>query len=341
MGFKKYLLFGLILVLGTGLYVYSLTEQTYSITLAGITLSLPIAVWVTIPIAILYILTLIHLMFYGTLGFFRLRKIKNDSNKFLENEKRALLGKKIDDNEYKSEVFKLPGEVLPLLNIDPKRYLGYRVHDDSIAEILEAKQRVYDGEVVELSKYNLLPDNALMIKNYENMLKEDKSYAATILKKCSDEGLCKKAAIAMAEFSPLSELKKYNVEMTKEILYKLIDRIGDKNFTLSNDEILEYAKELDFDAGELLELVKKLKDKLSPDERVKFATELMAKFPENGADAYLYTMFDLQMIDKVRDFLDNSGKKEYIKYKHLLFLKDNGKNFDIDMFVWANGSRFF
>ena len=56
MGFKKYLLFGLILVLGTGLYVYSLTNEYYSITVAGITLSLPIAVWVALPIAILYIL---------------------------------------------------------------------------------------------------------------------------------------------------------------------------------------------------------------------------------------------------------------------------------------------
>ncbi len=334
MGFKKYLLFGLVLVIATGLYVYSLTDATYSLTVAGITIpSLPIAVWVVLPMAILYIFTIIHLMFYGTLGFFRLKKIKNDAIKFLENEKRALLGKKISNNEYKSEIFKLPGKVLPLLNIDPKRYSGYRIHDDGIEDILEAKQKVYEGNVLDLSKFGLQPDNALMIKNYENMLRVDKSYAATILKKCKDEELLKKASVAMAEYSPISELQKYNVKMTKEILYKLIDRIGEKDFELSNDKILDYSEELNFDSHDLIELVKKLKDKLSPDERVKFAIQLIAKFPENGADAYLYTMFDLQMIDKVRDFLDNSGKKEYTKYKHLLFLKDNGKNFDIDMFV--------
>ncbi len=333
MGFKKYLLFGLVLVIATGLYVYSLTEGVYAISLAGITLSLPIAVWITVPIAILYIATLVHLMFYGTLGFFRLKKIKNDAERFLANEKKALLGKKIDDNNYKSEIFKLSGKVLPLLNIDPKRYSGYRIHDDGIADILEVKQKVYSGEVVDLSRFNLQPDNALMTKNYENMLKDDKSYAATILRKCSDKNLCQKAAIAMAEYSPVSELKKYDVKITEEILYKLIDRLGEDKLDLSNDKILDYAKELDFDSHKLIELVKKLKDKLSPDERVKFATALIAKFPEDGADAYLYTMFDLQMIDKVRDFLDNSGKQEYIKYKHLLFLKDSGKNFDIDMFI--------
>jgi len=333
MGFKRYIVFGLVLVIAVGVYVYSLTDAEYALTVAGITINLPIAVWIALPAFLLYLFTVIHLMFYGTLGFFRLRKIKNDSKKFLENQKRALLGKNITDNTYKSEVFKLPGAVLPLLNIDPKRYMGYRIHDDEVADILEAKQKVYNGEVVDLSKYSLLPDNALMIKNYENMLEKDKSYAATILKNCKDEGLCKKAALAMAEYSALGELEKYDVKITKEIFYKLLDRIGEENFNLSNDDILKYAKELNFDSKDLVELSKKLKDKLTPDERVKFAEDLIAAFPDIGGEAYLYTMFDLQLIDKARDYLDNSTKNEYIKFKHLLFLKDSGKNFDIDMFV--------
>ena len=333
MGFKKYLVFGLVLIIAVGLYVYSMIDGYYAVSVAGIHINLPIAVWVILPAALLYIFTVIHLMFYGTLGFFRLRKIKNDADKFLENEKRALLGKKISDNDYKSEVFKLPGKVLPLLNIDPKRYSDYRVFDDGIADIMEVKQKVYAGESVDLSRFNLQPDNAIMLKNYENMLKKDKSYAATILKKTKDEELCKKAALAMAEYSPVSELEKYDVAITKDILDILVNRIGSDNFELSNEKILEYAKELDFDEKDLVDLTKKLKEKLTPDERVKFAEELLTKFHEKGSDAYLYTMFDLQLIDKARDFLDNSGKKEYTKFKHLLFLKDSGKNFDIDLFV--------
>ena len=333
MGFRKYLVFGLIFVGAVGLYVYSLTDAYYALEIAGIRVNLPIAVWVALPIFLLYLFTIFHLMFYGTLGFFRFKKIKNDSEKFLQNQKRALLGKKLEDNNYKSEVFKLPGAVLPLLNIDPKRYMGYRVFDNEVADILEVKQRVYDGEVVDLSSYNLLPDNALMIKNYENMLNQDKSYAATILRKCSDKELCKKASLALAEYSPVSELEKFDVKITKEILDILINRIGSENFELTNEQILNYAKELGFDKKDLVELTKKLKDKLTPDERVKFANDLIAAFPEIGGEAYLYTMFDLQLIDKARDYLDNSAKDEYTKFKHLLFLKDNGKNFDIDLFV--------
>jgi len=333
MGFKKYLVFGLVLIVVVGLYVYSLIDGYYTLHALDIPIKLPVAVWVILPAVLLYLATVIHLMFYGTLGFFRFRKIKKDAIRFLENQKRALLGKKIENNDYKSEIFKLPGKVLPLLNIDPKRYSDYRVFDDDVADIMEAKQKVYAGEVVDLSRYDLLPDNALVVKNYENMLKNDKSYCATILKKCSDDKLCKKASIAMAEFSPISELEKYDVKITKEILDKLIDRIGSDGFELPNEKIFDIVSELGYGRDDMVELSKKLKDKLSPDERVRFANELVSKYPEIAGEAYLYTMFDLQLIDKARDYLDNSGKDEYVKYKHLLFLKDSGKNFDINMFI--------
>jgi len=137
----------------------------------------------------------------------------------------------------------------------------------------------------------------------------------------------------MAEYSPIGELEKFNIKINKEILYKLIDRIGEKNFELSDEKLLEYVQELKMNKDELVELVKKLKDKLTPDERVKFAEKLLSAMPNIAGEAYLYTMFDLQLIDKVRDYLENSAKNEYTKFKYLLFLKDHGKNFDIDMFV--------
>ena len=334
MGLKSYIVFGLILIIGISSYIYvMITPVEYDLELLGIHINLPIAVWFAIPPLILYIATIIHMIFYGTLGFFRLKKIRNDAEKFLENEKRALLGKKIDDNNYKSEIFKLPGKILPLLNIDPKRYSGYRVFDDDIADIMEIKQKVYNGEVVDLSKFNLLPDNAIMIKNAENMLNQDKKYATTILKNCPDETLCKKATKVLTEYATLNELEKLHIKMDREILDILVSRIGKDGFSIPNSKLIEYAKELNFNKDDLLKLSKDLKDKLTPDERVQLADELLTAFPDTAGEAYLYTMFDLQLMDKAREYLDNSSKKEYTKFKHLLFLKDSGKNFDINLFV--------
>jgi hypothetical protein len=44
-------------------------------------------------------------------------------------------------------------------------------------------------------------------------------------------------------------------------------------------------------------------------------------------------MFELQMMDHAREFLDNSSEDEYVKFKYMLFLKDSGKNFDTELFI--------
>ena len=298
------------------------------------TLKLPVAVWVMLPAFLLYLMTIAHLIFYGTVTYGRLRAIRKDSERFVENAKRALLGKQLSADGYKSEAFKLPGAILPLLNIDPKRSAHHRVYDDGIQDILEAKQRVKDGEVIDLSKFNLLSDNALVLKNAENALARDKTYATTILKKCDDIKLCQKAHLALADFASLDEIKKYKVEPTKELFYKLIDRVGEREnpVEMSDDDIIEYIRQLDFKKEDFITLAKKLKKKLNPDRLILLFEKLAHEFPQEAGDGYLYLLFELQMVDTARDYLENSSEEEYPVFKYLLFLKDSGKNFDTDLF---------
>ena len=165
------------------------------------------------------------------------------------------------------------------------------------------------------------------------MLNQDKKYASTILKNCVDDDLCHKAAKVLAEYANIDEIEKLNIKVDKDIFNTLISRVGENDFKISNSKLIELIKELNLDKDELVNLMKDLKDKLTPDERVKLADDLLNSFPDNAGEAYLYTMFDLQLIDKAREYLENSSKKEYTKFKHLLFLKDSGKNFDINLFV--------
>ncbi len=334
MGLRKFIVLGAMLIIAMGVAIYTYTGEYYSFPIAGININLPIAVWVLIPAVILYIVTIIHLIFYGTVNFAKLRAIKGDSERFVENAKRALLGKKVNGDEYKSEVFKLPGMILPLLNIDPKRSLHHRVYDDGIQDILEAKQRIKEGEVVDLSKFNLLPDNALVLQNSLNALIKDKTYATTILKKCEDKKLCQKAHRALATYASLDEIKKYKVEPTKELFYTLIDRIGAKenSIDMSDEDIIDFVKDLDFSKEDYIDLAKRLKSKLNPDRLILLFEKLAHQFPQDAGDGYLYVLFELQMVDNAREYLENSSEEEYPVFKYLLFLKDSGKNFDTDLF---------
>jgi hypothetical protein len=334
MGLKKFTVFGLILLIGMGLFIYSFIGETYSFPLAGITVKLPIAVWVILPAFILYIFTILHMMFYGTVGFAKMRKIRKDSDKFLENCKNALLGRMVD-GDYKTDIFKLPGAILPLLNIDPKRYADHRVYDDGIQDILDIKRKVYEGEVVDLSSFSLRDDNALVLKNQENRLNADKSYADTILKKCTYKPLCQKAHLALASYASMDEINKYDVEPTRELFDTLIDRINAKEngIDIPDDVMVKYIKKLNFSSDDFIELARKLKTKINPDRLMLLFERLAHEFPHEAGDGYLYVMFELQMVDHARDFLENSAEGEYAKFKYMLFLKDSGKNFDTELFI--------
>ncbi len=338
MGIKKYIGLSIIYTILLGLFVYSFEGGKYTLHILDVPITLPIAVWIVIPVFLLILATIAHLLFYGTKNMIALRRIKKDSQKFTQTAKEALLGKEVD-SEYKSEVFKLPGAILPLLNADPKKARKYRIHNDDIQDILDIKEHLENGEVVDLSPYNLKPNNPYMLQNYRNRLKNDPAFAMSVLSKCDDELTCKLAFENFLGFGSFEEIKKFQKKPSKKILYALIDRIGAKEHPLNllNNEIIEYMKDVDevepFDSNELVDIMKKLRVKLTPDRVIMMANSIANEFPHRGGEAYLYTMFDLQKIDDAREFLDNASEDEYPKFRYLLFLKDQGRNFDIDLFV--------
>ncbi len=334
MGLKKFISFGLMLLVVMGIVVYSFIGDFYSFSVFGITVKLPIAVWVLLPALLMYIFTLLHLMFYGTLGFAKMRKVKNDGETLLQNSKNALLGK-IVETEYKTDIFKLPGTVLPLLNIDPKRYADHRVYDDGIQDILDIKRKIDEGEVVDLAPFSLKEDNSLVLKNYENKMAIDKNYANIVIKSSNDKELRQKAHLHLASFSSLDEINKLDIKPTRELFNILIDRVNAKenSLELPDEAVIWYAKELDFKSRDFIDLAKKFKTKLNPDKLMLLFERLAHEFPSEAGEGYLYVMFELQMMDNAREFLENTSEDEYVKYKYLLFLKDNGKIFDTELFI--------
>ena len=87
------------------------------------------------------------------------------------------------------------------------------------------------------------------------------------------------------------------------------------------------------DRADYLELAREIKIKLSPDALIALFEKLYNSKGSVAADAYLYVLYDLQMIDKIRDILENSDRDEFVKFKTVLFLRDNGKSIDIDKFL--------
>jgi len=338
MGIKKYIGFSLLFIVLLGLFIYSFEGGKYTLNVLDIPITLPIAVWIVIPVIMLALATIFHLAFYGTKNAITLRRIKKDSERFSMQAKQAMLGKEVETN-YKSEVFKLPGAILPLLNSDPNKAKKHRVHNDEIQDIIDLKEQIERGEVVDLSPYNLSPSNPYMLKNYRNKLNEDPDFARSVLSKCDDEVTCALAFEKFLSFGSYDDIIKFEKEPSKKTLFKLLDRIRAKEnpLDLTNNQVVDYMQKVDkvdpWLSDELVKVMKILRKKLSPDRLVLLANKFSHEFPYRGGEAYLYVMFDLQKIEDAREFLSNAGEDEYPKFKYLLFLKDQGRNFDTELFV--------
>ena len=334
MGMKQYIGFGLIFIVAVGVYVFSFIEGRYALSISGINISLPIALWIVLPALILFLATVAHLMFHGAKNFVKLRSVKKDGEKFTEAAKGALLGKDIA-TEYKTDIFKLPGEILPFLNTDRAKAEKPRAYHDDIQDIIDAKRKIATGEVVDLSKFKLHSDNSLVLKNAKNRLKEDRTYATEILKRCDDKILCEEAFKEFSLYASKNDMEKYQKEPTREILNIMLSRINAEKdpIDLDDEEIIEYVKDLGFTKDDFIDLVKRMKSRVNPDRMILFVEKLAHSYPLRANEAYLYIMFELQMMDKAREILVHSNEDEYLIYKYMLFLKDHGQNFDTDIFI--------
>lgn len=333
MGIKKYILFSVVYLLGVGLYVYSFNGQSYTLEVYKFSLSLPIALWIVVPVIILFIGTLLHMMFYSFREYLFARALKKDFETY-----KTALSKKILSEEplvrYKTEKFKFIGKSLKLFD-----YNGHKMTlDETLEPLMDIVAQIQEGKVVDLKRYKLDQDNPLVVKNKMNKLDEDPKFASTVLKECKDPStpLCHKAYFKFLGYAGFDEIQKVGFTPTKEMFRVLMERYLDEEeeFDIPLESIEEMLMQFKATREDYLELAYEIKPKLSPDAWMDMFEKLYNS-PKHAeaADAYLYVLYELQMIDKIRDILDNSDEDEFVKFKTLLFLRDHGKNIDSGIFL--------
>ncbi len=159
----------------------------------------------------------------------------------------------------------------------------------------------------------------------------------TILKKCDklDSELCKSAYYELLKIASFTEIKKYPFMIDKDIFRKMMERYLDPedNFEIDITSIKQMLEQFNATSEDYLELAEEIRIKLSPDELIDLFGKLYNEKGQIAANAYLFTLYDLQMIDKVRGILEDSEEEDFLKFKTLLFLRDHGRNINTIKFL--------
>ncbi|PHQ56009.1 MAG: hypothetical protein COA30_05520 [Sulfurimonas sp.] len=336
---KRYTIAALILMASVGAFVYTyVTQETRSIDLFGIPLpALSIAVWIVVPIFVLYVASVLHMSFYSFLGSMSLRKYEKDYNKLIDAIVEAYLGKKSRSHTFKTDRYSLLGKLLENTTIFPVGNIIGLTENEKIDGVLKIIDDIKNGEVVDLKPYNLLKDNELVIQNKRNKYKKGILKAEDILSnetKYADV-LREEAYIDYVKTASISNLLKYKALLSKDSLYIVLARVNADEYTLEikNEELLSLIKSLNLSVADFIKLSAVIATGgMIPEQRIKLF-EILSDENEDAIDAYLYTLFDLEMLAPVDSILDNSSDKEYQNFKAYRALKLCNKNFSIELFV--------
>jgi hypothetical protein len=192
-------------------------------------------------------------------------------------------------------------------------------------------------EVVDLKKYGLKTDNELLIQNERNRYKKGELTAEEILSNSTKyaDVLCKEAYADFVKSAPLNAIEKYKSFLTKESLYTILARVNADNFTLEipNATIFSFLEKLDLNKEDYVKLSSVLSEGgMIPEQRIKLF-EMLSDENDEIVDAYLFTLFDLEMLAPANAILDNSQPNEYQNFKAYRALKESNHNFSIYLFV--------
>ncbi|MDY0232793.1 MAG: hypothetical protein RBS11_02055 [Sulfurimonas sp.] len=335
---KRYTIASLILIALVGWYVYSyVSQEIITLNLFGTTLAaMPTAIWVVVPVIILYIASVFHMSFYSMLSSFRLRKYDRDYEEIIDAVAEAYLAKEDRVHSYKTPRYKLLGFLIDNSTLFPATLKKSEVENEKLQNILKVIEDIKSGEVVELKKYSLKPQNPLVIQNDKNRYKKGALTAESILNHVAnyDESLIKEAYMDMLTTAPISLVEKHKQFLTKDGLFIVISRINSSKNSLeiSNDVLISLINALELDAKDLIEISKALATNMIPEQRMKLF-EILSEKREDGFEAYIFTLYDLEMIAVANELLLNTQEYEYQNFKAYSALKECGKNFNINLFI--------
>ena len=331
-----YIVASLALMALLGAFAYSITTESFTKELFGITFNLPIYVWVSVPMGILFITSLLHIMYYGTKLHFKARRWKKD----METLKDALywsILKEPSKHKYIKDEMKDGASILDMCTIETNS--SAEGLDDRFVRALEIVKDINSGKFVEIKDKNikkrLSSTNPLIIQNTINRVNSDNSFVEEVLrsKESYDKSVVDSALDKFFSKATLEEALKYITLLDMDNFYKILDRVdGGEKLGFDENMIDKFVTALDFECEDYMRLSLTTTKKLKP--LVNIA--LFNKYRQNSSkaeNAYLWILFDYEKVEDIKEFLEEQRDNEFIKYRLLLELRANNHHFKLEDFI--------
>lgn len=328
-----YIVMSLLLIAIVGIYVYSINGGAYSLELLGVNVQLPVAAWIAIAMGLVMLISVIHMMFYGVKGFFMRRKWTNAATEMQDTAYYSLL------HEPKKRNFSVPeiragASLLGVSTLDASN--APKGLSSKLTETVAWINEIKDGKYVDLKSKKVHKimgsNNPIVIQNNLNLIKQKPAFAETILTNSTkyDGSVVAASLKQMIDTESMYKLRKYSNRLDTTDLYTLLDRADNgEEIGLTVDNIKAITKNMSMKCRDYMRIANSAIGKISPDENLSMFKKFASK-DEDAENAYLYTMFQYEMLDGVKSFLEENEEEKFKSYRLLYNLKKDNKNYKIN-----------
>lgn len=332
MGLKAYIAVTILFVLVVFGYLFSLELGDYTISFFDYSATLPVAIWVVLPLVIIVLATYLHIIFYGLLKVIKQKLINKDLDSTIELIKTKLLqnNKKV---KFKTKKFKEITNVLNQLELKVKDG-NFSSNNDELNQVVSSIKDVNDGKYLSEKEIKFADNSSLAKQNLLNKIDAQIDFAVDVVKKAEnyDADVVKHAFKNVLNEKSMTTIKKIykNITLDKELACELFKKDKENSeFGFENDELIEIIRTLDFKKEDYIRLAKTYKETLDPDKLISLF-EKLSNNNEEAVVAYLFVLCEFEMMDKVRDTIAGTKANEFSSFKALLDLREVGKNYTLE-----------
>ncbi len=332
MGLKKYIGFSLLLIIAVGLYVYSIENGDYRLSFLDFSLLLPTVIWILVPLVVLFIFSVLHLLFYGSINYCKNRSYIKDEEAIIDVLKSMLLQKN-EKKRLKTPGFKNLSSILKQFKLEVGDST-FTSTNEGLNLVVSQIKDIKAGKYVNEKTLKLDPNSELAKQNLINKMNEQPDFSLDILKKSTNYStdIVNVAFDNVVENKTMTTIKKVynNIKLDREKAYKLfLKDIENIEFGLTKEEILKITKSLNYTQEEYVNLARIYKEVLSPDKLLELF-ETLSNENDEATTAYFYVLCELEMIEKLRDLLSGYEDNEMVPFRAILDLKEAGKHYSLD-----------
>jgi len=319
-----YIFFGIALMAIIGAFTYTIAPDNFIIEIMGINFNLPMAVWLVLPMLLLFLFTIIHMLFYGVRNYFKIKKWERDTDT-LEDALYWSLVNEPKEQKYAIENVKNTAVLLSKASLNMSDNVEGLT--PRLAKVVNIIQKIKNGEYIDLKEEKMgkvfNDGNPILIQNRLNQLKSGDKFVEDVMRSVSSYSVpVQKEALALfSQKEDFEKARKYAKVFDVENFFVMLHRVNtEDDIGFTKDILNDFVDALNFTCSDFVKIAQVTKKYFKPDENLALFRRYQKDNPK-AQNAYLYLLFEYELLDQVASYLEENEEGEFIKFRAFYKLK--------------------